>query len=233
MRRHLVWSFCAVALVGGSIAAPAASAQQAVNLYIGAFVPHGMDSRGGDDVLFRNADFLRFNIKDFTGVTAGGEYLVGLNDFIDAGLGVGIYSRTSPAAYRDLVFNTNGGEIRQDWKLRIVPMTATIRLLPLGHRDAITPYIGGGVGIYAWRYSETGEFVDVNKDVFRDTFIGSGTAVGPVVLGGLRVPIGSGGIGFEIRYHGGHGELPASETFAGPKIDLGGFNYLATFTIGL
>lgn len=192
-----------------------------------------MDSRGGDDVLFRNADFLRFNIKDFTGVTAGGEYLVGLNDFIDAGLGVGIYSRTSPAAYRDLVFNTNGGEIRQDWKLRIVPMTATIRLLPLGHRDAITPYIGGGVGIYAWRYSETGEFVDVNKDVFRDTFIGSGTAVGPVVLGGLRVPIGSGGIGFEIRYHGGKGDLPASETFAGPKIDLGGFNYLATFTIGL
>ena len=38
-------------------------------------------------------------------------------------------------------------------------MWATVRYLPLGHHDAITPYVGGGVVIYNWRYSESGDFV--------------------------------------------------------------------------
>jgi hypothetical protein len=37
--------------------------------------------------------------------------------------------------------------------------------------------------------------------------------------------------GFEVRYQSATGDLPASQTFAGPRIDLGGFNYLFTFNI--
>lgn len=208
-----------------------ASAQQSINAYFGGFFPHGLDSRGSDDVLFRNADFLTFNTGDFHNITGGAGYLVGLGDFFDAGLGIGLYSGTAPAVYTDLV-NANGSEIEQDLKLRIVPMTATIRVLPLGHHDAITPYFGAGVGIYNWHYTETGQFVDSAGNIFRDTFEGSDTSVGPVILAGLRVPIGNIGLGFEYRYQGGSGTLPPSEGFAGSKIDLGGHNVFFTFNVG-
>jgi hypothetical protein len=230
MIRRLLISCCALAVLGGFIDPPRASAQQSINLFVGGFVPRSFSDRGRDDVLFANTDALLFNIKDFRGATAGAEYLVWLGDFFDAGLGVGIYSRTSPAIYRDFVRPDNS-EIEQDLKLRIVPFTATIRYLPLGHHDAIEPYIGGGVGIYRWRYSETGDFLDVNNNIFRDTFVGTGTTVGPVILGGVRVPVGRVGLGGEIRYQGGKGDLPPEETFAASKINLGGFNYLFTMNI--
>jgi hypothetical protein len=232
-----------MALVIGVVASPRASAQQSINFYVGGFLPHGSscdllgqtnclrDSRGVDDVLYNNASFLDFLVRDFRGGTAGVEYLVGLGDFLDAGLGVGYYSRTSPAVHALFEF-PNGDPIEQDLKLRIIPITATIRYLPLGHRDAITPYIGGGVGIYRWRYTETGNFVDNSNNIFPDTFVGEGTTVGPVVLGGVRVPIGRVGLGFEYRYQGGKGDLPASEEFAGSKIDLGGHNVLFTINVG-
>ncbi|MEO8260279.1 MAG: hypothetical protein ABI868_23230, partial [Acidobacteriota bacterium] len=171
---------------------------------------------------------------DFRGPTVGAEYLVQLSDFFDAGVGVGIYSRTSPSID---AFNTrpNGAEIEQELKLRVVPFTATFRFLPLGHHDAIVPYIGGGVGIYRWRYSEVGDFIDADDIIFHDTttFNASGTTVGPVVLGGVRFPVGSRGSGFggEVRWQGGKGDLPADK-FLGTTLDLGGVNLLFTVNIG-
>lgn len=236
--RRLMLSLAAVGLVGAFIAAPAASAQQSVNFFLGGFVPTSADARGdhGDDVLVQNQNFLLFRIDRFTGPTVGGEYLVGLGDFFDAGLGIGFYQRTVSAA--DANFNnTNGSNIVADLKLRIVPFDATVRVLPLGHRAPIVPYVGAGVGIYAWRYSESGQFVDYTPPVsrtppvFNATFTGSGTAVGPVVLGGVRVPIGPMAPGFEIRWQGGRGDLPSNQSFSATKVDLGGINYLFTFDI--
>ena len=229
--RRLFLSLCAVAIVSAFLATSPAVAQQSLNLYLGGFVPSAEDARGKDDVLFQNGNFLSFNIKDFDGVTAGGEWLVGLGNNFDAGLGIGIYSRTVPSVYTSLV-NQDDSEIEQNLKLRIVPFTATFRMLPFGRDRGIQPYVGVGVGIYAWRYSEAGQFVDLaDNSVFRDTFVGSGASVGPVVLGGVRFPLGSVGVGGEIRYQGGTGNLPAGEGFAGSKIDLGGFNYLFVLNI--
>lgn len=229
--RRLSSCLSAVALITGFIATPPASAQQSINFYVGAFHPRGFDARGTDDVLFQNANFLTFSMKDFNGATVGGEWLIGLTDLVDAGLGIGFYQSTAPAVYTNLV-NANGTEIEQDLKLRIVPFTATIRFLPLGHHGPVQPYVGAGVGVLSWRYSETGDFVDTrDNSIFRDSFVGKGTNAGPVILGGVTLPLGAVGIGGEIRYQSAKGTLPASENFAGPKIDLGGMNYL--FTIGL
>ena len=90
------------------------------------------------------------------------------------------------------------------------------------------PYIGAGVGVYAWRYSETGHFVDFQNNVFSGNFVGSGSATGPTIFGGIRFPIGSASIGFEIRHQSAEGKLPSDQGFAGSKIDLGGYNYLFT-----
>ena len=74
-----------------------------------------------------------------------------------------------------------------------------------------------------------------NLEPFNGNFVGSGSAAGPVVLGGVRVPIGNLGIGGEIRYQAAEGKLPTNEGFAGganPRIDLGGMNYLFVVNVG-
>ena len=159
-----------VALMAGFFA-PDASAQQSVNVYLGGFVPPDYYSRDVDDVLVNNADFLAFNFDDFSGFTFGGEWLVGLGDLFDAGIGVGYYQQTAPAVYYDFV-NANGSEIRQDLQLRIVPITATFRFLPLGHRSFMRPYVGAGVDLQL-AGSESGEFVADDTSIFRDTFEGT------------------------------------------------------------
>jgi hypothetical protein len=230
MRRQVL-SLVVVLFVSGLVAPATSYAQQSLNIYVGAFVPKGADSRTDNDVLVGNLDFLAFKIGDFNGATIGGEWLFGLGERLDAGVGLGIYSKTVPSVYRDLT-HSSGAEIEQDLKLRVVPFTATVRFLPLGRGAAIQPYVGAGVGVFAWRYSDPGEFVDVNdSSIFRDSFSGSGATAGPVVFGGVGIPIGSWSVGGEIRYQSAQGDLPSDQGFSGTKIDLGGFTYLASFKV--
>src|SRR5215212_3727834 len=219
--------FAACAVMALVLAPSVASAQQSINFTIGGFAPRAEDARSNNDVLVNNLDFLVFDLKDFNGATFGGEWLTGLGDKFEAGLGLGFYQRSTPAVYRNFV-NADGSEIEQDIKLRVVPFTATVRFLPLGH-SGVEPYIGAGVGVFNWRYSETGEFLATDRTIFRGNFVGKGNATGPVILGGVRVPVGSWGVGGEIRYQSAEGKLPAAQDFAGSKIDLGGFTY--NFTV--
>ena len=114
----------------------------------------------------------------------------------------------------------------------IVPFTATVRFLPIGRHEGIVPYLGAGVAVLNYRYTESGQFVDNKGVVFspKDSYVGSGSATGPVILGGLRVPIGNWGVGGEVRWQSAQGTLQADQNFAGSKIDLGGVNYLFTVT---
>src|SRR5262245_44996035 len=182
-------TLCAAALVIGVIGTPIASAQQSFNVYLGGFAPKSEDSRTDNDVLVNDLTVdpaLAFNVSDFHAFTFGGEYLVGLGPLFEAGLGIGYQSSSVPSVYANLT-NSDGSEIEQTLRLRDVPMSATIRFLPLGHnRTGVQPYVGGGVGIHAWHYSETGQFVDVTNAVFRQTFEACGTATGPLIIGGVR-----------------------------------------------
>ena len=217
-------------LCASVFSASPAFAQQSVNLFVGGFVPHGEDSRVDGDVIFNDQRFFRFDMGDFNGPTIGGEWLIAVTPFIEAGLGVGIYSQTANSTYADLI-NEDGSEIEQRLKLRMVPWTASFRVLPAGRERPIQPYVGAGVAIISWKYSETGDFVDFDSNIFHDRFEGSGTSVGPLVFGGVRVPAGVMDFGFEVRYQGGEGEVDPLDFAGGRKVDLGGFGYLATFNI--
>ena len=127
-------------------------------------------------------------------------------------------------------------DIPQTLKLRVVPFTATFKLLPFGTDSLIQPYVGAGVGILAYRYSETGHSSTSYRSEpgdFPGNFVGSGAATGPLVLGGLRAATPFGTLGGEIRYQYGVATLPSDKGFAGSKIDLGGFNYLFTISFKL
>jgi hypothetical protein len=221
---------CTVVALAGVLAADAAYAQQqSLNFSLGYFAVRGEDARVEGDALVVNRDLYLFDFEDFNGASVGADYLVGFGDFFEVGAGIGYTSRAVDTIYDDYV-RPDGTEIEQQLKLRIVPMSATVRVLPLGRATAFQPYVGGGIGIYNWRYSETGDFVDFSlpgQPLFRESYTASGTSVGPVAVFGLRFPVGNATVGGEMRYQKAEGDLDERD-FLGPKIDLGGFHYSAT-----
>jgi hypothetical protein len=231
MRRLKVCVTAFGLLVGAVFFPSEASAQQSVTVYMGGFVPRGEESRTQGDVLFNDLGFFTFNPDEFRGFTFGGDWLAALNDRVEVGLGIGYYSGEAPSFYTDFINDLTGANIEQNLKLRISPINATFRVVPFGRNQTFQPYFGAGVGILPWRYSETGEFVDFDGAIFHDSFSESGTAVGPMFLGGIRVGLGKFDVGFEARHQSGSGELDPLDFAGGRKIDLGGMNYLATFNI--
>lgn len=219
-----------VSLVGGS--APV-EAQQSLGLNVGYFSVRGEDARIPDDVLLENVNLFAFDIRDFSLGTVGAEWLIGIGDYFDAGVGVGFYRRTVPSAYADFI-DIDGSEISQDFRLRVVPLTATVRVLPFGRDTSLQPYVGGGIGLFNWRYSEVGEFIDFsNFDIFRDRFVASGHDVGGLMLVGLRVPFGDRfAAGGEVRYQSASGRVGIDQGFLNERIDLGGITTQVTFQIG-
>jgi hypothetical protein len=233
MRRRL--GLLALVVLLALVAPSQAAAQSVVSIYLGGFSPRGLDARNDTDVLvsnlFNGEDSLDFEVNDFGGATVGLEWLTALGPHLEAGVGLGYYRRTVPSVYAFLVADDRT-EIEQDLRLRIVPFSATVRLLPFGRYAAIQPYVGGGIGVLNWRYTEVGEFVDsLDGSIFADRFVGSGTAAGPVLIGGARFPAGAWTIGGEVRYQSARDEVPIDE-FLGTTIDLGGYNYLLTFSVG-
>jgi hypothetical protein len=225
--RHTAWL-----LVAGTLVLPAqpALAQQAINISLGYFAVTGEDARTDGDVLVANRDILAFDIRDFDTGSIGVEWLLPIGEFIEVGAGAAFTSRTVPSIYDELV-NRDGSEIEQDMKLRIAPFTATVRLLPFGRSRAVQPYVGGGIGLFNYRYSEVGDFVDfTDRSVFRDQFVAKGTETGGVALAGIRLPIGDAwSLGGEVRWQTASADL--NDDFLGTTLDLGGFHYLATIHV--
>ena len=221
------WLVFVVCSAFGSLAQPAL-AQQTFNVSLGYFTPRGQDARVTGDVLNANRNFLEFDIKDFNGASIGGEWLFPVGRYIEAGAGVSFTRKTVPTVYSRLL-NANGSEIEQELRLRMIPAALTFRVLPLGQDRGFQPYIGGGLGIISWRYSESGQFVDTrDSSIFNNSYSASGTKTGPVAMGGIRFAGDSIATGFEVRYQAAEADL--APPFAGPKLDLGGWSYL--FTLG-
>jgi hypothetical protein len=211
---------------------PSTEHRQSIGFTAGGFFPKGEDSRVTGDTVLADLDDLLFQIKDFKGGSFSGEWLYSFGEYVESGIGVGFYQRSVPSVYRGFV-NANGTEIEQNLKLRTVPVTATVRFLPIGH-GSVEPYVGAGIGIFNWRYSEVGDFVDSSdSSIFRARYAANGTAVGPVILAGIRVPIADvWDIGGEVQYQRASGDTkPQESQLLGDKIDLGGVNALFTMHI--
>jgi opacity protein-like surface antigen len=241
MRRTVLVS---TLLVAALAAAPQpASADTLFGGTFGGFFPRGEDGRATGDVLsetfgFRNGFRTLWDdvgdkdpIKLFSGPSINGEVLFGLGDFVEAGVGIGYYSKTRDSFYTDFE-DIDGTEIEQSTRLRIVPLSVTVRAFPIGRTTPVQPYVGGGINFYRWQYREAGEFIDFSDDtlpVFEDTFTDDGTATGATVLFGVRVPVTRTlNVGGEARWQGGTADLDPALNFAGDKLDLGGWTAAAT-----
>lgn len=228
-------------------AAPAsAQVVQSLHLGGGVFAPKGFHSRVDGDVLVRDAfgeslpdfpelsDALVFDMSDFRSGHLFAEWGFGFGDHVEVAAGVGFYRRTVPTVYWDLV-DEFGREIDQELRLRITPVTAVVRFLPIGRAGDFQPYVGAGVGLFNYRYSKQGRFVDpITFEIFEDRFTATGWAPGGVVLGGVRIPLGGDifGLTLEGRYQFATGETGGLDAgFLDEKIDLGGAQFDVGFLV--
>ena len=222
-------------VIGLAGAAGSASAQvvQSVNLSVGLFMPRGEDARLSNDVWLANLPVFKFETKDFTGGEVSGEWNFAFGDHIELGVGGAFYQRSVPTAYRDYV-NKDRSEIQSTFKLRTIPATAVIRLMPFGRPGQFQPYIGGGINVTTWNYSEIGDFIDFNdnNNVYRARYLASGASTGVVALAGFRAPINGDvyALTMEGRYQSGQGDLNKND-FLNSKIDLGGTSLRIGFLI--
>jgi opacity protein-like surface antigen len=228
-------TLCAPAAASAQIRQVSSSngARQTVNFTIGYFALKGLESRVEDDVLLnelQSAQPLLFEIKDFNSVPVGGEYLFGVTSRFEAGIGLAYSQRTVDSVYARLT-HADGTEIEQELKLKQVPVTFTGRFLILPRGSAVEPYIGAGIVAIRYRYSETGEFVADNRDIFPARYVADGTAVGPTVLAGIRAPFGNWAAGGEVRWQKAEAKGLLNQEFIGDKLDLGGWT--ANFTFGV
>ena len=229
----------AMALLVGGLASPAsaqvvqvtrADARHSVGFNLGYFMVNGEDGRVDDDVLSRILNDLAFQVERLQQLDVRRRVALRREQLPRDRRRLRLLQRTVTEVYRDFV-NDNGSEIAQDLKLRIVPITATIRFLP--HRPR-----GGGRavhrrrhGFFNWRYSESGEFVDFSDgSIFRAQYKADGTAVGPVIVGGVALPGGRRVHGRRrVQWQKAEGDTnPAESELLGSKIDLGGNTFSFT-----
>lgn len=196
---------------------------------IGGFLVKAEESRDPDDVLRQNLSFLEFDLADFNGMSAGGDFAISLGSFIEVGAGLNYYQRTVPTVYARFV-DDDGTEIESDMKLRNIPLALTAKVFPLTRDGGFQPYVGGGVQFNRWQYTEVGEFLDFsNGEIFRDSFTDNGMEIGPVFLAGIRFPVGTNLLmGGEYRYSTAKADVDPDLGFFGDTVDLGGNTFLFT-----
>jgi hypothetical protein len=235
-------------------AAPA-SAQLVHSLHVGVggFFPKGAGARSADDVLLRNfvgepfvfdpavTDALSFELSDFRSGYFFGEWSVAFGEHIEAGASIGFSSKTVPTIYLDVEDDVSGVSIFQELGLRIVPITGLVRFMPFGTTTTIQPYVGAGISALNFRYQEEGEFVDsFTAQIFNARYRATGTAVGGVVLAGVKIPIRGDifAVTGEFRRQFGEGDLKTNlndsideNDFLTDKIDLGGSQFTAGLVI--
>lgn len=207
-------------LMGGVLSVNA----QSVNFKLGVFYPGA-----ASDLWDLNFENLAFGQKDMMGTYFGAELELFMGRNFSLALEGGRYKREIYTVYSDVEYD-DGTPINQDISLGITTLEADIKIYPLGHRKEFNPYIGGGFGLYFWKYYQGGEFVD-----FLENVVYEGEAYTDRITPGFNAKAGfvyrlrrSIGVSLETKYTYVRGEL--SELFEDfETFDLGGF----TFTVGI
>ena len=184
MRRVCPLAACLLAL-----SIPTQSKAGGFELRLGGYFPRA--DTGAENDLFRDLDEL-FGVRgsDWDAFTGGIEISAELGSFFEAGIRADWSSRTLQTSYVDFV-DADGQEIRQTLRLRLVPVGATLRLIPTGP-NRVAPYVAVGADLHYYRYEEFGDFVDFFDEdlpIVDDSFISDGTTFGWHVALGIRVPI--------------------------------------------
>ena len=248
---------------------PSFAFSDSLSLRLGYYMPRALSNSyltGHPDSLWTiEFDQMSFQKKDYRGGIMGVGYDFFLGKNLSLSLVVESYSRSRRGFYNDWVLNTldegdfafpfdlyEGEDIFHSFHVSVTPIQLSLKLLPLGRRTKLIPYVGGGASLVFWGVRMFGDQVnfnpvDINGDpieyyypdeVYGDVLVypveplnasERGTAFGWHAFGGFQYPIGyRTTIEAEARYHSVKGRF--DELFVGfDDFELGGL----ALTVGL
>lgn len=198
--------------------------ESAFRLRVGSFLPEG-DSQYWRD---KEEDFTG-STDDFENPSFGLDFLLPLSNHLSLQFSGTGYGGEATNAYRDFEDNF-GDRIRHDTTLDIASGTAGIVLHLAGPDVAVQPYLGAGLGAYAWELKESGDFIDFgssSRTIFSADLSSEGVGFGYYWLAGLAVPI-TPRVSLFAEGRWTRAEDDLSDDFEGfGKIDLGGRDFAA------
>jgi len=247
MKRHLILIAALVILV------PSLAFPNIVTLRLGYFLPK---ASGGPDSLWTiELDQMSFKKSDFNGTYMGFSYEYFANRFLSFELSLDTYSKRKAGFYLDYVgYSLPEGDfafpaslfegafdIAHSFNVSMTPLQLSAKIYPMGRRNRIVPYLGGGVSATFWTAGLRGEIVDFTDEwIYTDPDIGdvsifgisqvdarqsTRVAWGYHAFAGLMVPIGNRvTVSAEFRYQSAKGKFSDNGAFVGYEdFDLGGY----------
>lgn len=160
--------------------------EQALRVDLGLLTPRG-ESRYWDD---KALDFTG-EAEDFDDLAVRIDYVRFLGPRLGLTVGGSFFEGSLDQAYRDFVDDFGADIVHTtDLELSTLELGLELALAPRG--SVIVPYVGAGGGFYAWRLTETGDFIDfglASPEIFFDRFEDDGVAFGYHLRAGLEVPL--------------------------------------------
>lgn len=193
-------------------------------IQLGEFQPEG-ESRYWDDSAF---DFDR-TADDFDDAALGVSYIRPLGERLGLQISGFFYEGTEDLAY--LRFEDQfGNDIVHTTEFELSAITLGLIYNFTGPDAALIPYVGAGGGLYAWRLTEYGDFIDFGdpqREVFEDFFEDKNEELGFYFSAGLEVPLAdSWSLFAEARWDSAEADLGGDFRDLG-KLDLSGRSYSA------
>jgi opacity protein-like surface antigen len=244
MKRTLILLFAFLLMVPGFIFS------DVVTFKIGYFVPRYHSENPDDNLWLIEFDQMSFSKTSFHDTNFGFGYEYFLTNQLSLLLNVEGYSKSKLGQYLDYVaYDDPDGtwaypsdEFRGDYipahtfSVSITPIQLSAKIAPLGRKQNIIPYIGGGIGIYLWNVRLFGQYIDFsdvwvdtqyNVDIFPiydvDAREENKLKVGYHAFGGIMVPLANRiSIEAEFKYQFAQGNL--TDAFEGfESFDLSGY----------
>jgi opacity protein-like surface antigen len=200
-------------------------------------------------------DFLKQNLTlndpDFDGPAFALDVGVRTTSWMDVVLGFEVSGRKSKSRFRNFVEqigdveqNGDGDEIKQKTTLTQIPLTASLKLYPIGRgrqvgkhawiRATFVPYVGGGLGATWYKLKQDGDFVDfTDLSIFEAELESDAWAFAKHAFAGIDIGITRNfGAVLEGRYYWAEASL--KDDFVGfDRIDLDGARIMVGFNLRL
>jgi hypothetical protein len=184
-----------------------------ISFSIGFFEP-----RGQSDLWRDNEQVFTLDNEDFDAPIGAIRVGSALNNYVVVGVGAGYFDEEVRSRYQFFT-DTSGNPIKHDTRLRLLPVTVDLRIMPFGraaghdgHGDArtVVPWLEVGGGAMLWKYREEGDFIDpVSLTIFNDKFKSRGIA-----------PEYHGAVGVDVNF-GNHFGLFVEGRVSRAKDDMG------------
>lgn len=121
---------------------------------------------------FDNMDFTKTNYQN---TNFGFAYEYFFSREISFVLGIDGYNRNKLGTYKNYVGREGlpyyyalesgeGDSLVHVFNVSITPIQLSVKLTPMGRGRKLIPYVGGGVGVYLWSLTRSGDFVDFSME---------------------------------------------------------------------